>query len=111
MKVLFVCGRNLQRSPTAARVFENEPGMKVRSGGTAKSSARRVSADDLRWADLVLVMEDRYSERLWELYPEAMEGAVVRSLEIPDDYKFMDPELVEEIRFGVTEVLRELGLS
>ncbi|MFM9871900.1 MAG: protein tyrosine phosphatase [Fimbriimonadaceae bacterium] len=111
MKILFVCGRNLQRSPTAARIFASEPGMSVRSGGTAKSSARRVSADDLRWADLVLVMEERYSERLWELFPEAMEGVVVRSLEIPDDYKYMDPELVEEIRFGVAGVLREMGLG
>ncbi|MBX3113212.1 MAG: hypothetical protein KF836_01475 [Fimbriimonadaceae bacterium] len=106
MKILFVCGRNLRRSPTAERIFRNDPGFKVRSGGTSKSSPRKVTLSDIKWADIVCVMEDRYAERLAELFPEAMQSARVETLDIPDVYEFMDKELIELLKIQVGTLIR-----
>ncbi|QYK52915.1 MAG: hypothetical protein KF824_11720 [Fimbriimonadaceae bacterium] len=106
MKILFVCGRNLRRSPTAERVFQNNPGLKVRSGGTSKSSPRKVTVRDIEWADIVCVMEERYAERLAQIYPEAMQSARVETLDIPDVYEFMEEELVELLKIQIKEILR-----
>ena len=56
MNVLFVCSKNQWRSPTAEKVFGRDPGLKVRSAGTSRKARRTVTANDLRWADVVMVM-------------------------------------------------------
>lgn len=105
LKLLFVCGRGVRRSATAERIFWNDARFKVRSGGTAQGSRRRVTAEDVRWSDLVVVMEDKYFQRLKEMFPSAMEGAVVRALDIEDEYEFMDEDLIREIELGMEEIL------
>lgn len=78
----------------------------MRSGGTSKSSPRRVTARDIEWADMVCVMEDRYAERLAHLFPEAMESARVETLDIPDVYEFMDEELVELLKMQIRAIIK-----
>ena len=104
MKVLFVCGRNQKRSPTAARLYQGDPRLNVRSAGTSDSSRRRVSEDDLRWADLIVVMERKYTARIRAKFPD-LDLPRVESLEIPDDYEYMDPELIDLLRDGVEQIL------
>ena len=94
IKVLFVCGRNQRRSPTAERIFKDDLRMSVRSAGVSESSKRRIKENDLFWAELVLVMEPKYAARIRFQFPgESIPP--MRSLDIPDDYEFMDDELVE----------------
>jgi predicted protein tyrosine phosphatase len=108
LKILFVCGRNRRRSPTAERIFRRDPRLAVRSAGTSDSSARRVTEEDLVWADLVLVMERKYASRIRASFPDV--EATIESLEIPDEFELMDVELVEMLRVGVEEsVARWLG--
>ena len=104
MKVLFICGRNQKRSPTAARLYQDDPRLEVRSAGTSDSSRRRVSETDLRWADLIIVMERKYTARIRAKFPD-LDLPRVESLEIPDDYEYMDPELVELLQDGVEQIL------
>lgn len=78
----------------------------MRSGGTSKSSPRKVTVSDIEWADIVCVMEDRYAERLAQLFPEAMQSARVETLDIPDVYEFMDEELVNTLQMQMKEILR-----
>jgi len=59
-RILFVCGRNQWRSPTAAKIYANDQRIEVRSVGVSPQSARRVSRRDMEWADLVLVMEPEH---------------------------------------------------
>lgn len=59
-KVLFLCSRNRRRSPTAERVFADRPGIETDSAGLAPDAELRVSLDQLEWADLVVVIPDRY---------------------------------------------------
>lgn len=78
--------------------------MSVRSAGTSESSRRRITEGDLRWADLVLVMEPKYAARIRALFPTTSLPPL-RSLDIPDDYDFMDAELIELLEAAVAHEL------
>lgn len=95
--VLFVCGRNRWRSPTAARIYANDQRIEVRSAGVSPGSPRQVSNQDIGWADLILVMEQRHKARLLGTFRDLVLPAI-ESLDIPDEYQFMDGELVNLIR-------------
>lgn len=109
MHILFVCGKNLRRSPTAEAVFRNDPRMEVRSAGVSEKSRHRVSAKDLAWADLVLVMERKHKARILEAFSELETLPRIESLDIPDDFEFMDEELIELVRAGTETVLAEIS--
>jgi len=106
IKVLFVCGRNRRRSPTAERIFRDDPRLSVRSAGTSDSSKRRITESDLHWADLILVMERKYAARIRALFPDAAIPAM-RSLDIPDEYEFMDGELIDLLQSAVEHELEK----
>jgi predicted protein tyrosine phosphatase len=103
--VLFVCSRNQWRSPTAEQLFRRHPGLSVRSAGTSAGARRRVSYDDLRWADVVLVMESKHASRLRAEFGAALGDLPIRVLEIPDEYGYMHPELVELLQTAVPAAL------
>jgi predicted protein tyrosine phosphatase len=105
MHILFVCSRNQWRSPTAEALYRDRPGLEVRSAGTEPSARIRLTAKTILWADLIFVMEKRHRQRMQENFPEEMQGKQVIVLDIPDDYQYMDPELVEEIEARVGEWL------
>lgn len=105
MNVLFVCSRNQWRSPTAEKVWRSHPGLSVRSGGTSASARRRVTESDLRWAEVVIVMEDEHKARLRADFRRVLGDKPIHVLGIPDEYRFMDPELVEELRRSVGALL------
>ena len=105
LKVVFVCGRNKRRSPTAEKIFRNDPRISARSAGTSESSRRKIRETDLAWADLVLVMERKYAARIRAAYGHLDRLPPMESLEIPDDYEFMDGQLMELLREGLTAEL------
>jgi predicted protein tyrosine phosphatase len=95
INVLFVCSRNQWRSPTGEQVWRRHPLVNARSAGTSASARRMVSAADLAWADVVLVMEDKHKSRLLAEHRALLQDKVLHVLDIPDDYRYMDAELVE----------------
>ncbi len=94
MKVLFVCSRNQWRSPTAEHVWRRLDGVEVRSAGVSPQARRQVRDTDLIWADVVFVMETRHKKQLAAQFPDLCAVRRIEVLDIPDDYAFMDPELV-----------------
>lgn len=98
MNVLFVCSRNQWRSPTAERIYRKVPGVNVRSAGTSRGAKRKLSVADIRWADLILVMEEKHKSRIAAEFRDEVKYKRIQVLDIPDDYRFMDPELIELIR-------------
>ena len=106
LKVLFVCGRNRRRSPTAEAIYRDDTRLSVRSAGTSDSSKRRITEGDLLWADLILVMERKYAARIRALFPDAAIPAM-RALDIPDDYDYMDVELIELLQSAVAHELEK----
>lgn len=100
LKILFVCGRNKWRSPTAERIYRNDPRVSVRSAGVGDKALRKISEEDLDWANLVLVMERKYASRIREQFRSRDSFPPIECLDIPDDYEFMDEELITLIRDG-----------
>ena len=100
LKILFVCGRNKWRSPTAVRIYRNDPRVSVRSAGVGEKARRKISEADLDWADLVLVMERKYARRIQAQFRFRDSFPPMECLDIPDDYEFMEEELVTLIRDG-----------
>ncbi|TVR32726.1 MAG: phosphotyrosine protein phosphatase [Spirochaetaceae bacterium] len=97
-RVLFVCTANQQRSPTAEEMYRNDPRFEVRSAGTDALMGREVTAEDLQWADLVVVMEQCHANKIRAAFPAASAGAQLIVLGIPDVYEYMEQTLQREIR-------------
>ena len=93
------------RSPTAERVFFGTSGLEVRSAGTERDADSPVSSDDLDWAELIFVMESRHKKRLGQMFGRQLAQKRVVVLGIPDDYEFMQPELVELLTLKITPYL------
>ena len=96
-KLLFVCSRNRKRSLTAEKLMEGVPGYEARSAGTQPGARIVVTEGHVGWADIVFVMEKSHLAKLRARFPETMDGKRVVTLHIPDDYEFMQPELLEEL--------------
>lgn len=107
INVLFVCSMNKWRSPTAERIYARKHLINTRSGGTSSKARHSISLDDIKWSDIVIVMESKHKQRLIADYPEAMRYREIHVLEIEDNYKFMDPELVDELKAAVDPILDE----
>ena len=83
------------RSPTAERMFSKRADLDVRSAGTAADALARVNANMLEWADLIFVMDDRQRLSLRRRFAGHPSLDHLICLDIPDDFTFMQPELVE----------------
>jgi len=67
----------------------------TRSRGTSQKACRTISADDIKWAHVIFAMEDKHQQQLRSRFPGEMAYAEIYVLEIPDEYRFMDPELIQ----------------
>lgn len=105
-RVLFLCSRNRLRSPTAEAVFGAWPQVEADSAGLAPDAEVPVCAEQLAWADLVFVMERRHRQALMRRFPAAMQGKRLICLDIPDDFGFMQAELVVLLERKVAPFLR-----
>lgn len=105
IQVLFICSRNQWRSPTAEQVWRRHPALSVRSAGTSPNARHPVSADDLAWADVVFVMEEKHKSRLLAGYRRLLENKPLHVLDIPDEYRYMDAELVELLQQSIGALL------
>lgn len=105
MKVLFICSRNRFRSPTAETIFSGQEGLEVSSAGTADDAEHPVSADLIDWADFVFVMQGVHRKRLNNRFGVLLRAKPVVVLDIPDRYKYMDPELVQLLKQKVSSHL------
>ncbi len=108
VNVLFVCSMNQWRSPTGEKIYADKPLVNTRSCGTNKGARRKVSSEDLKWADVILVMEEKHKTRLLAEFPGEMRFKEIHILDIPDNYKFMDPELIDEMVAAVDPILTEV---
>lgn len=105
-KLLFVCSRNRWRSPTAEKIFDGVDSCSARSAGTEPGARVRITAGHIGWADLIFVMEKKHRRRLREKFAEELGNQPVICLHIPDDYEFMQPELIDLLQASVTPHLK-----
>ncbi len=103
IKLLFICGQNRMRSPTAAHLLQGVPGYAVKSAGVNLSARRRVNEKLIVWADIILVMEMWQSLILEKDFPKAIRGKRIICLDIPDEYRYMEPELVHSLKTALAQ--------
>jgi len=104
--VLFVCGKNRRRSPTAEAIFSGRSDIEVSSAGTANDAECPMSGDLIEWADEILVMERRQAQQLRKRFGSFLRNKRLVCLGIPDIYEFMQPELIELLQAKVLPMLR-----
>jgi predicted protein tyrosine phosphatase len=108
MRVLFICGKNRCRSPTAEVVFGRLAGVEADSAGVRDDADVVVTAEQVAWADVVAVMERRYQKPLQQrVGPAALRHKKLVCLDVKDDYDAMDEALIALLltraaRLGIT---------
>lgn len=105
IKILFICNANRLRSPTAETIFSGYPGIEAKSAGVGKEATIPVSLELLDWADLIFVMEKRQRNIIQSKFKEIYQHKRIICLYIPDEFEFMDPELVSLLEQKVTPYL------
>ncbi|SEI46062.1 Predicted protein tyrosine phosphatase [Dyadobacter sp. SG02] len=101
---LVICGKNKRRSRTAEYIFKNDQRFNIRSAGLSPQSNRKISEGDLNWADIALVMENDHKSKIRKLY-DHLDLPPIQVLDIPDEYEFMDEELIEILTTKINTLL------
>lgn len=95
-KVLCVCSAGLLRSPTVANVMAATGKFNTRAVGLEVDFAL-IPVDNvlLSWADSIVCMDFSQCERVDEMLGNNQLLPNIYNFSIPDDFEFMQPELVE----------------
>lgn len=97
-RYLFVCSQNKLRSPSAEQIFSDWPGIEVVSAGTNHDAENPLTPELVRWADVVVVMEKTHRSKLQRKFRSVLSGQRVICLDVPDNYKFMEPALIDLLK-------------
>jgi len=103
--VLFVCSQNKLRSPTAEQVFATLDTIEVASAGLNHDAEVPLTRELVAWADLIFVMEKTHRNKLSQKFKAELRDTRVVCLDIPDDYDYMDPDLVRLLQTKVPRFL------
>jgi predicted protein tyrosine phosphatase len=105
MKIVFVCTHNICRSRLAQEFFAEE-GFETKSAGILDNF---ITADMIKWADKIVVMEAFHKQAILDRFPHVEEKIVV--LNIPDVYCRGNPDLEEpEFLLALIGRMNFLGL-
>jgi predicted protein tyrosine phosphatase len=93
--ILFICSQNKLRSPTAEAIFAEKEGFDVLSAGLNNDAEIPLTPELVEWAETIFVMEKAQRNKLRKKFRKNINKQRVICLDIPDDYEYMQPELVE----------------
>ncbi|WP_426113726.1 low molecular weight protein tyrosine phosphatase family protein [Massilia sp. PWRC2] len=105
-RALFICTQNRLRSPTAERVFAAWPGVDTDSAGLGNDADVPLSREQIEWATVIFVMEKAHRRRLASRFRPYLNGKQVICLDIPDDYTYMQPALIDVLTAKAGRFLR-----
>jgi len=98
IRLLFVCSENRLRSPTAEAVFSEYENVEAIGAGTNKDAFTTISGDLIEWADVIFVMEQCHRTKIAKKFRRQLKDKKLAVLGIPDNYKYMQPELVSLLK-------------
>lgn len=78
----------------------------MRSAGTSTSARKTVSAKDILWTDTIFVMEEKHKNRLKTEFSKLLKYKDIQVLDIPDEYQYMDEELIDILDNAVSSYLK-----
>jgi len=102
-RVLFICSQNRLRSPTAEQVFSACPAIECSSAGLNHDAEVPVTPEAVEWADVIFVMEKTHRNKLQTKFKAQLKDKRLICLNIPDEYDFMDPELVRLLKLKIPQ--------
>lgn len=97
-KWLFVCSRNRRRSLTAEKILAPLDGIEARSAGTQPGARVALTSGLIGWAEVIFWMEKSHLQRARLRFGEEIEASQNVVLHIADDFEFMQPALIQELR-------------
>ena len=86
-------------------MFLTYPGIEVSSAGLDHDAVIPVTPELLDWAHIIFVMERSHRTKLQKQFRSSLNGQRLICLDIPDDYEFMDPPLIELLKSKVGRFL------
>ena len=101
MKILFICNQNQNRSKTAEVLFKDR--YETKSAGLFNE--KPVSAKEIEWADIVIVMEELQRTEISKRFPKQYLQKRIVSLNVPDIFHFNQPELIEALKSRFTPLI------
>ena len=105
MNILFVCDKGEDRSKTAKRIFSKK--YKTKSAGLfALIKEERINKYVLDWANIIIVMEEWHMSHIAEHFPNEYLKKKILVMDIPDIYKYNQPELVKLLRQKIKTIRR-----
>jgi predicted protein tyrosine phosphatase len=111
LKLLFVCGKNMLRSPTAEMIFAEYAGLEVDSAGVDRDAENPLGIEAIQWADIIFVMEKTHLRKLRTKFQSELHNKRIICLDIPDNYEYMQPELVALLEKKVLPLLGTFGTT
>ena len=106
LKILFVCTVNRMRSATAHSIYLDDERFEVKSAGTDKTATVVISKEILDWADSVVVMEKHHRNFIQTHFKDIYKTKKIVCLYIPDDYEYMQAELITILRDKFEDVYK-----
>ena len=100
-KLLFVCRNNRMRSYTAEVLYNSEGLYRAKSAGTERTARVKVTKDLLHWADIIFTMEEKHAQYIRNEFIESVLNKKIIVLVIPNNYYFMEPDLIKLIKIKV----------
>ena len=106
INALFICSQNKLRSPTAEHVFAKWPNVETDSAGLNTGADVELSPEQIEWADIIFVMEKKQRTKLSQKFRKYLNSKKIVCLDIPDEYDYMQAELVKLLEAKVERYLR-----
>lgn len=104
-----MCSRNRLRSPTAEQIFSRHYGMDCASAGTSNDAENPLTAELVSWAEVIIVMEKSHRTRLTTRFKRHLANKRVICLDIPDNYEYMEPALIDLLVSRMLRLFPELN--
>ncbi len=82
-------------------MFLDSFGCELRSAGVARDAEYVVDKEDFEWADIIFVMEQSHARALKKMFGKTTQNKKIVCLNIPDNYHYAQPELIELLRLRV----------
>ncbi len=96
--ILFVCSINRMRSATAHEIYKNDSRFNINSAETDTEAANIITEQLLNQADAVIVMERHHRNSIRTKFPQMYKSKKIVSLYIPDEFDYMQSELITIIK-------------
>jgi predicted protein tyrosine phosphatase len=103
--VLVVCGRNKKRSRTAEYIFKNDSRFNIKTAGVSAKSEIQINEKLVNWANIIIAMENGQKNRIANQY-RSLKLPKIEVIDIPDDYEYLDEELIEILTDKINGTLK-----